>query len=351
MGNNRQRTIGTGSYTGTHFSDRRQLRPNYYYRPGQPIGTAAHTGSSSGITKWGLRGASIAAVAWLIFFVMPLALKRSQNVDATDNQQQSESASANQISQTPAPPAKQTSTDQEMEAAIKQAIAAHSSVETSVTIVDIRNNKTYHYGLSEDIVYVAASVGKVITASYYLHLTEDGTRTLTEKVGATTALEQITAMIEQSDNQAWDALNKLLTWKKLGEYAKSIGISHYDPADNTLTTGDIALLFTKIQQGTLLSKDNNALLLQKLQNANRTDFIKAAVPKTVNVYHKAGWLEDRSHDAAIIDDGRDPYVLVIFTKGAAAGQTGRVDIIHRVTQATVDRFIGKTDTTDSTAPQ
>lgn len=291
----------------------------------------------------------MAAVAGVLCLTIPHALKRSPTTAASDDPQTASAGTAAAQDQTAALPVKQTTSDETMAAAINEAIASHSSVETSVTIVDINHNKTYHYGLPDNIVYVAASVGKVLTATYYLHLTEDGTRSLTQKVGGQTALDQITVMIEKSDNEAWDALNKSLTWKKLGEYATSIGISHYDPADNTLTTGDIALLFTKIQQGQLLNKSNNDLLLQKLKNANRTDFIKAAAPDTAAVYHKAGWLDDRSHDAAIIDDGRDPYVLVIFTKGAGAGEKGRIDIIHRVTKATVDRFIGTTAATDSGA--
>lgn len=350
MGHKDQHAIGANSYAGTHFSDRRHLRPNYYYRPGQRLGPTKALHATSR-TRWVLQGVTIAAVIGLLIFVMPRSLKHSPSAAATSRESAAESTTAMTADRQPALPAKQTTTDAQMEAAITKAITAHPSIETSASIVDIKNSKTYHYGLSDDIVYVAASVGKVITAAYYLHSTEDGTHTLTENVGGSPALDQLTAMIEQSDNNAWDALNKLLTWKKLGEYAKSIGLNHYDPTDNTLTAGDIALLFTKIQQGQLLNKQNNDLLLQKLKNANRTDFIKATVPESVAVYHKAGWLDDRSHDAAIIDDGRDPYILVIFTKGAAAGQAGRLDVIHRVTQATVDRFIGKTDTTPSAITQ
>jgi hypothetical protein len=64
----------------------------------------------------------------------------------------------------------------------------------------------------------------------------------------------------------------------------------------------------------------------------------ASIPAGVKVYHKAGWLDDRVHDAAIIDNGKHPYVLVIFTKdisgdyNAAIGHKIYADITKTTTQ-------------------
>jgi beta-lactamase class A len=43
-------------------------------------------------------------------------------------------------------------------------------------------------------------------------------------------------------------------------------------------------------------------------------FIRNYVEPETTVYHKAGWLADRAHDTAIIENGDRPLVLVIFTK-------------------------------------
>lgn len=228
--------------------------------------------------------------------------------------------------------------ESQMATAINSAINADRQMDIGVAIQDLNNGKLYAYGLTNP--FIAASVGKLITANLYLHDVEMGKYSLSKHLSYGTAKYELQQMIEQSDNQAWEDFNTLLTHTNLKTYAASIGISNYDPHQNTLTSGDIALLLGKFYKGQLLNQGDTALLLSYMHQANETAYIVASVPPGVKVYHKAGWLDDRVNDAAVIDNGRHPYVLVIFSKqmsgnyDSANGQ----QLFAAITKATLAAF-------------
>jgi beta-lactamase class A len=226
-----------------------------------------------------------------------------------------------------------------MSARINKTIADNPGMEISVAIQDLNTGKTYHYGLNDP--FIAASISKIITAAMFLHQVEIGSDSLDETIGGGTAQYQLQQLIEQSDNTAWLDFNDLLTHNGLQAYARSIGISDYDSDQNTLTVDDISLLLGKLYKNQLLSPAHTKLLLSYMHSANEAEFIVASVPSGVQVYHKAGWLDDRVHDAAIIDNGKHPYALVVFTKDdsgtydSAAGH----QIFSDITGATTETFL------------
>ncbi|HSX27951.1 MAG TPA: serine hydrolase [Candidatus Saccharimonadales bacterium] len=218
-------------------------------------------------------------------------------------------------------------------------LAQHPELDMSVSVTDIANHQSYHYG--ESAPFVAASTAKLLTASLYLHQVEAGQVDLDDLVGNDTARNQLQQMIEVSDNGAWEALNTVLGHPALKEFAAAHGLTSYDPDDNTLTSNDVALLLSQLYQKQLLNAEHTQFLLNLMQNANKTDYIVATIPSGVTVYHKAGWLDDRVHDAAIIDNHTHPYVLVIFTKtvdGSAYDETAGQALFHGITSATLHTF-------------
>jgi beta-lactamase class A len=188
-------------------------------------------------------------------------------------------------------------------------------------------------------VYEAASVAKVLTGVFYLHEVEGNRQSLDKTIGAVGARQLLQIMIEQSDNTAWKALNDVLTHEQLLKYAQSIGFANYNPEINTFTSDDIARLLIKLQQGKLLNYEHTQLILGHMKNASRSEYLKPALPADTTLYHKAGWLENRIHDAAIIDDGHRPYVLVIFTKGRSDQIIPSPEILQQIAKVTVARFI------------
>jgi len=215
-----------------------------------------------------------------------------------------------------------------------------SSLEIGVSIIDTTTNTHYDYGLGSTD-YIAASTTKLLSAALFLHDVERGQDNLNDPLGDSTAQDELQQMIVDSDNDAWTDFNDLLGHPALLQYAQGIGMNTYSPDNNTISSDDLALLLDRLYQGKLLNSQHTKLLLSYMKQADYTQYILAAIPNSVQVYHKAGYLDDRAMDAAIIDNGKHPYVLVIFTKDSSGNgydQTAGQQAFHDITTATLTAF-------------
>lgn len=198
--------------------------------------------------------------------------------------------------------------DTEMARILKQ----YPTMDVSIAITDLENGKAYQYGKTE--AFEAASTTKVLTAAMYLHEVERETFTLNQNIAGFSAKEQLRKLIVESNNDAWTSLNKKLTSEELQIYARQIGLASYRVNTNMITASDTALLLKKLYARELLNKTHTDLLLSYMKASIRHEYVSSALPSSVALYHKAGWLPDRFHDAVIIDNGTYAYVLVIFSK-------------------------------------
>ncbi|MEK7626411.1 MAG: serine hydrolase [Patescibacteria group bacterium] len=188
------------------------------------------------------------------------------------------------------------------------------NIQTSVAVVDLTNQKSYSYGTQAP--FDSASVAKVVTATLFLHKVEQGKYSLSEKFGTETASEQLKAMIEDSDNTAWKLFNDELTHPELDSWARQNGMTSYTSDKNQMTSNDMASLLQKLYAKKLLNEQNTNLLLSHMK-VSENSLISQYAPAGATVYRKAGWLSDRYHEATIVDNGKHPYVLVIFSKTSA----------------------------------
>lgn len=227
-----------------------------------------------------------------------------------------------------------------MDAAIQATIAANPGMDIGVATVDVKTGDTKTYGVEE--VFVAASTAKLLTAIAFLHDVEQGNHTLTETVGGRSAQASLEALIVKSDNQAWDDLNNVaMSHAEIAAYAQAIGFTDYNPDRNTTTATSLATLLSKLYQKKLLNEQNTTLLLSYMERAKEVQYIPDSVPAGVKVYHKPGYLSDRVHDATIIDDGKRPYTLVIFTKARnkVYNSTAGAAVFNQVAAATYQTFL------------
>jgi beta-lactamase class A len=269
----------------------------------------------------------VCATIGLHFFILPHKLSA-----------QSKSSTQTTTAPTVVTPPVSAAAIQTMSSKITSLISAAPTVDTTVTLTDLDTNKSYNFGPA--VPYVAASIGKLVTAAAYLHGVETGSQSLqTTLDSGNSASTDMRQMIVNSDNTSWQALNDQLGTTALGNYAVSIGITDYDLDNNTLTTTDIAGLLQKLYDGTLLNKTDTSLLLSYMKIANEAYYIVPVIPKDVTVYHKAGLLDDRIHDAAIIDNGKHRLVLVIFTNGHGTyDDTARTTLIQSITKAVLAAY-------------
>jgi beta-lactamase class A len=309
---------------------KRQLTRVQYYSPNPQRRSRRPVGTVRGRNYFPIKAI---AGAVLLITVVAFGLHHAGASSSPDDTEKVAAQAA-----PPPEPVKPTISQQEMADKINQVMAANPDLDISVSIGDPKDDTVTHYGV--DAIYEAASVAKVLTGVFYLHNVEKGRLSLNKTIGTSDARQYIKIMIEQSDNTAWKTLNDTVNRDRMKTYAKSIGFQHYDYTDNTFTSDDIARLLLQLQQGKLLNYEHTQIILGHMKNASRTEYLAPALPNGVSLYHKAGWLEDRVHDAAVIDDGHRPYILVIFTNGHAKYHaTPREKVLQQIAKITVARFI------------
>ncbi|MBA3757299.1 serine hydrolase [Candidatus Saccharibacteria bacterium] len=218
-------------------------------------------------------------------------------------------------------------------------ISKYPKMQIGVSFSDIKTSAKLNLG-AED-TFRAASTTKLITAALFLQQTQSGQRSLDQLVGGSSARIQLKLLIENSDNAAWEAFDAILGGQALDEYARQIGMLTYTSSRNRTTPSDIAVLLKKLYRGELLNQENTNLLLSHMRIASEKQYILAVIPESTKAYHKAGYLADRAHDAAIIDDGKRPFVLVIFSM-SENGQYSYIEgakMMHEITTAVLSAYL------------
>lgn len=210
----------------------------------------------------------------------------------------------------------------------------HPELDISVALIDVNSNTKANYGIQNN--FAGASTTKVLTGVTFLHQVEQGEASLNDSINGMSAKQQLKQMINQSNNESWSALNDTVGGANLENYAHSIGMSSYKYRGNLMTASDEALLLEKLYKGELINDTNKQLLLSYMQDTNNEDMIPVVIPANATLYHKYGQLEDRLHDAAIVDFKGRPIVLVIYTKGEADAvgteYQNRVQLIKQIAQ-------------------
>ncbi len=191
-------------------------------------------------------------------------------------------------------------------------MASEPQLNIGVSVVDLVHGSAYNYGVQEP--YVAASISKLLTATYYLQTIEENDESLDDQIGALSGKEQLRMLIEKSDQTAWVAINDEIGRPNLEKYAIKHGFAEYSVESNHVRPSQIAAFLKELYSGKLLNKNNTARLLGHMKNASEPQYVADVAKPYATVYHKTGYLKDRVHDAAIIDNGTYPFALVIFTK-------------------------------------
>lgn len=230
-----------------------------------------------------------------------------------------------------------TSTVRVMGSEINRTISGNPKIKTSVSIIDLKSGGAYHYG-SHDL-FQGASVNKLISATLLLHTIDQKKNTVYTQIQGQKASPLLTKMIEDSDNDAWTAINHFLTSDALKNWASQNNWNSYRYDTNEISSDDIARLLAAMYSGNLLQQASKDIMLSHMHDANESNLIVEHVPEGSSVYHKAGWLDDSLNDAAVIDNGLRPVALVIFTEGEGIYSSGAAEGIFKdITTAVTAAF-------------
>lgn len=226
------------------------------------------------------------------------------------------------LTPTPVPtptPAASTAPSATVQAAIQKVVDANPKLTIGASYIDLGSGKLSN--VNGGTIFTAASTTKVLVGCFLLSQVEAGKHSLNDVVGGVPASTHLQRMINQSSNASWVALMEWLGYDAQKAYADSLGVNSYRYQNNTVNPNDMALLLSKLHTGKLLNPEHTKLLLSYMQHTNDELMIPAAVPAGVTSYHKYGQLDRLLHDIGIIDNGKSPFAVTIYTNDPKGSMT------------------------------
>jgi hypothetical protein len=131
----------------------------------------------------------------------------------------------------------------------------------------------------------------------------------------------IQAMIVNSDNYATMLLNQHLDQALFMKLYTDLGLRQPDMQESfyPMTAREFSRFMRVLHNATYLSSANSESALELLTKAKYDDGIVAGLPPRTKLSHKFGESGDGKlfelHEAAIVYNDNDPYLLVVMTKG------------------------------------
>lgn len=224
-----------------------------------------------------------------------------------------------------------------------------SGLEGSISCVykNLVTGESYCY--RENEVHPSASVIKIFLMAYVMQLACDGKLRLTDRIrlrredmaescGVLYYLKDVEEMsvrdlmelmIIVSDNAATNTLCSYVGMENLQRYLEQdlqLTATRYRRMmmdfeaarrgfQNNTSAAEVAAILEKIYRRELVSAKASELMLQVLKEQQFDDLIPACLNEFLpehSIAHKSGGLDHVVHDAAIIDAGKEPFLLCFF---------------------------------------
>jgi len=190
--------------------------------------------------------------------------------------------------------------------------------------------------VGQDTSMEAASVIKLPVSVYLLQQVDAGQVKLSDKVklepkdfmggtgilyGSAKAGDEITYqdlladLIRQSDNTAWQALQRVLDPAKIDSFAAAQGAPDCHQLSDQCTARQAGQLLSKLARGGLLSVDSTNRLLQLLETTVFNDRINYYL-SGVSIAHKIGIDGNVINDCGIVYSSTGAFTICVFTRTA-----------------------------------
>ena len=211
----------------------------------------------------------------------------------------------------------------------KEDFHAASTMKTPVMIEVFKQASEGKFGLDDSVLVKNSFKSIVDSSEFSLNLTDDGGEELYNFIGKKRTIRQLVYnMITVSSNLATNILIDKVGAKNVMKTMKEIGaddikvlrgvedIKAFDLGmNNTTTAYDLMLIFERIADGKVVSKEACGEMINILLDQKFNSRIPAELPKDVKVAHKTGSISGVEHDSGIVflPEGKK-YVLVILAK-------------------------------------
>jgi beta-lactamase class A len=197
---------------------------------------------------------------------------------------------------------------------LQAAFATTPGVTWGIYVTDLTSPDSVSINASN--VFTAASTTKLFAASTFLSRVDAGTASLSMNLSGYPASWQLQQLINQSNNDSWDAFADYLTWQSIQDYGRSVGSSTFTAVgSNQAAPTDLVNLLTKLYTGNLLSPASSKLLLSYMQNTNEESLLPSGISKGITIYHKYGEYQDNVHDVGILTTGSKTYIVALYSTG------------------------------------
>src|SRR5256714_825021 len=211
---------------------------------------------------------------------------------------------------------------------------AASTMKVPVMIELFRRANTGSFRMDQQLLMVNEFASLVDGSPYSLDAGSDSDSSLYHRIGERVRVDSLLRlMITRSSNLATNTLITLVgadavtrTMRDLGARRIQVlrgvedGKAFDKGLNNTTTARDLAIILRAIEEGRAASPVATREMLGILFAQEFNEKIPAGLPSGVRVAHKTGEITAVSHDAAIVyPPGRQPYVLVVLTKGITDG--------------------------------
>lgn len=209
---------------------------------------------------------------------------------------------------------------------------AASTMKVPVMIEYFRAVDEHRISPDQGVLLLNTFASIVDGSPYHLDASDDSDSSLYAKVGTRVAAsELVERMITRSSNLATNAVIQLVDAKAANATAHRLGattirvlrgvednLAFRQGLNNVTSPRDLATLLEAIVRNRAASAASCRQMLGILERQEFNDEIPAGLPKGVRVAHKTGWITGVLHDAAVVfPEGRDPFVLVVLTRGIA----------------------------------
>lgn len=210
------------------------------------------------------------------------------------------------------------------------AFHAASTMKLPVMMELFRQVDAKSFGLDQGILLVNKFASIADGSSFSVTRSDDADTTMHDKAGTRVSVrEMLNRMIDRSSNLATNQLIAMIGPPAVNAMMQRLGarrmkvlrgvedIKAFDAGMNNVATArDLAILLDAIQNSRPEIGSHRREMLDILLAQEFNDGIPAGLPAGTRVAHKTGEITSHSHDAAIIyPRGRDPYILVVLTRG------------------------------------
>lgn len=228
--------------------------------------------------------------------------------------------------------------------------------EFNVCYTDLLTSESF--GVHPDTVLTAASLNKLPIVGYLYYLAAKKEIDLQETIviqqsdiqdygtgiiryadpGKTYTLQYLAQLaLQKSDNTAAHVLEIRLGEENVQEYTSQLGMNATNMIENDTSCRDMETFFKALYLHKITNPSLTKELFGYMEDTDFEDRLPLFLPKALHVYHKTGDGVNFVHDAGIVSNGKNPFVLVVTSSNISDEKQAK-EAIGRIAQTIyVDR--------------